>query len=91
MLDRLPAWVRHLAIIFGAVSASTVAQAVVDADGVSTVQWSAVTVSALDKGAVAVALAALVLWLTPATRQYGVGRTKAGDGEGGEHDDLGNP
>lgn len=85
MLDRLPAWVRHLVIVFGAVALGTFAQSVVDASGVSHLDWTGSAAQAGDAGAVAVAAAALVLWLTPATRQYGVGSG------GGDDGDLGNP
>lgn len=84
MLDRLPAWLRHLCIVFGAVAASVVAQSVVDAGGVSALDWSTLAVQAVDAGAAAVGAAALLLWLTPATRQYGVGRGGRGDHERGE-------
>lgn len=83
MLDRLPAWLRHLVIAFGAVAGGSVAQSIVEAHGVSTVDWPATAVQAVDAGAVAVAVIAAALWFTPLTRQYGVG-------SGGGDDDLGN-
>lgn len=84
MLDRLPAWLRHLVIAFAAVAGSTVAQAVIEAGGVSQIVWTDLALDALDAGAVAVALVAATLWLTPLTKQYGVGA-------GGDSDDVGNP
>lgn len=82
MLDKLPAWVRHLAIVVGAVFLGTVAETIIASGGVSSVNWAAALLQALDTAAVAGAATAAVLWLTPATRQYGVGsapKTDKGD------------
>lgn len=74
MLDNLPAWLRHLTIVVGAVFLGTVADTIVSSGGVSTVDWAATLVAAADAATVAGAAVAAVLWLTPATRQYGVGK-----------------
>lgn len=77
-LDKLPAWARHLVIVFGATFLGSVASAVVAASGVTSLDWPVVLGDAVNLGCTATASAALFLWLTPATRQYGVG---SGDGE----------
>ena len=74
MLDMLPAWARHLVIVAGSVFLSAVVTAVIAAEGVSGVDWSPTLLAAVDAAAVAAATAAAALWLTPLTRQYGVGR-----------------
>lgn len=82
MLDKLPAWVRHLAIVVGAVFLGTVAETIIASGGVSSVNWAAALLQAVDTAAVAGASAAAFLWLTPATKQYGVGsapKTDKGD------------
>lgn len=73
MLDRLPAWLRHLVIVAGATFAGSIATAIIAADGVTTLDWVTVARDALDLAAVATAGTAAALWLTPLTRQYGVG------------------
>lgn len=88
MLDKLPAWVRHLAIVVGAVFLGTVAETIIASGGVSSVNWAASLLSAVDTAAVAGASAALLLWLTPATRQYGVGSYPKAD-KGDIHDVFG--
>lgn len=72
-IDKLPAWLRHLLIAFGATASARLVQAVIDADGVTGVDWAATAVTALDTGAVATAVAAVALFGLPVTRQYGVG------------------
>lgn len=73
MLDRLPAWARHLLIVAGSVFLAGVVSAVVDAGGVTGVDWPANLIADLNAAAVAVATASAALWLTPLTRQYGIG------------------
>jgi hypothetical protein len=73
MLDELPPWARHLAIVAGAVLGGSIAAAVITAGGVTGVDWPAALRAAIDEAAVAVAAAAAGLWLTPLTRQYGIG------------------
>ena len=82
MLDQLPAWLRHLVIVVGAVLLGTVAETIIASGGVSSVNWVETLLAAVDTAAVAGATTALFLWLTPATRQYGVGsapKTDKGD------------
>ena len=74
MLDSLPAWLRHLLIVFGATFAGSVCAAVIAAEGVLSLDWLAVLSAALDVAAFSVASSAAALWLTPLTRQYGVGK-----------------
>lgn len=76
MLDRLPAWARHIAIVFGAVFGGSVANAIVTGGGVTSLDWITTLRTAVDLGAVSTATAVLVLWLTPLTRQYGIGEGK---------------
>lgn len=76
MLDNLPAWARHLLIVFGAAFGGSVASAIIASAGVSTLDWPLVLVGALDIAAVSTATTAAALWLTPLTRQYGVGASK---------------
>lgn len=73
MLDQLPAWVRHLLIVVAATFAVTVAETIVASGGVSSVNWVDTLLRAVDIAAVAGATTSLALWLTPLTRQYGVG------------------
>jgi hypothetical protein len=73
MLERLPAPLRHLLIVAGAAFISVPVQDVVAAQGVTGVDWPATLVHAIDAAGVAGAVAIGVLWLTPITRQYGVG------------------
>jgi enoyl reductase-like protein len=73
MLDKLPAPVRHLLIVVGAAAVGVPVQAVVAAQGVTGVDWADTLVDALNAGGLAGALAIGALWLTPLTRQYGVG------------------
>ena len=75
MLDRLPAWARHLVIIYGATFGLFVVQAVIAAGGVWPFPWIATLQGAVNAGAVSAAAVA-VLWLSSLTRQYGAGATK---------------
>ena len=81
MLDNLPAWLRHLTIVVGAVFLGTVAEAIVSAGGVSGLDLVATLVAACDAATVAGASVAAILWLTPVTRQYGVGAAKESKGD----------
>lgn len=74
MLDKLPAPVRHLLIVAGAVFAGSIASAVIAAGGVLGVDWIHTLTSAVDEAALSVASAAAALWFTPLTKQYGVGK-----------------
>jgi hypothetical protein len=80
MLDKLPAWLRHLIIVCGlapaAVAVTTTANAVITAGGVTTVDWPATGIATIDAAGVALAVGAatwLTLVITPLTRQYGIG------------------
>lgn len=75
-LDNLPAWLRHLLIAFGATAGGSLAQSVLDAGGVTGLDWTATAVTALDRGAVATVVAAVALWGLPLTRQYGLFQTE---------------
>lgn len=73
LLDRLPAAVEHIVILFGAVFGFSVASAVAAAGHVS-VLWdsTAVLTAAVDAAALAVA-GSLVLTFTKLTERYGRG------------------
>jgi hypothetical protein len=73
---RCPAWLRHALVVYAATAAGIVLQAVVDARGVTAVDWAKVGVDALDTGAYTTATGLLILVATPATRRYGVGSGK---------------
>jgi hypothetical protein len=80
MLDKLPAWLRHLIIVCGlapaAVAVTTTPNAVITAGGVTTVDWPATGIATIDAAGVALAVGAatwLTLVITPLTRQYGIG------------------
>ncbi|HSN12847.1 MAG TPA: hypothetical protein VLS51_12140 [Propionibacteriaceae bacterium] len=87
MLDFLPAWLRHFILMYAAIFAYIVAQAIVKSDGVTTVSWlgsDGVLVHAVDGAAVAVA-ASLLLFLAPfLTKQYGFGKATAAMGSAGD-------
>jgi hypothetical protein len=70
----MPAWLRHLLIAFGAASGGSLAQSILDAGGVTGLDWAATAVTALDRGVVATVVAAVALWGLPLTRQYGLFR-----------------
>lgn len=72
---RLPAWLRHLIAIFLAVFVVTVATSIVGNGGVQNLP-SDVLWSAIDAAALAVA-SVVVLWVTPFTDAYGVGKGAA--------------
>ncbi len=82
LLDRIPAAYEHMAIIFLAVFAYTIAAAVLAGHRAS-VLWESWTVwsSALDAAAVTVA-GMLILTLTPLTRRYGIGSEQPAPPEG---------
>lgn len=76
-IDRIPSWLRHLVIVFGSVLLGALAQDIIVAGGVFDVSWLDSAKDSIDAAAVSTASAATVLWLTPLTRQYGVGSPKA--------------
>jgi hypothetical protein len=71
MLDKLPAWARHLVIVVAVAALVVISQGVANG-GVSSISWK-------DAGnaAAAALVAQLLLILTPLTNQYGVAK-KAG-------------
>lgn len=73
MLDKLPAWARHAVIVFGGAFASVVVGAIITAKGVTNIDWAVTAMDALNYGALATALSISALYITPLTRQYGVG------------------
>ena len=73
MLDKIPAPARHLAIVAGATFLGAFVHAVLSAQGVTGVDWAGTAKDALNLTAVNAATAVAGLWLTPLTRQYGVG------------------
>lgn len=76
MLDNLPAWARHAIIVFGGAFASIIVNAIIVAKGVTGVDWAVTAMDALNYGALATALSISALYITPLTRQYGVGDKK---------------
>ena len=73
MLDRLPAPVRHFVIAFLGSASLVLVSAINDAKGVTSVAWASVLTDALNAGIVAAVSLVGVMYLTPLTRQYGVG------------------
>jgi hypothetical protein len=73
MLDKLPAWVRHIAIMFAATFTAFFGQAIIAADGVSRLDFMSTFIDALDSSIVATVVVGLALYVTPLTRQYGIG------------------
>lgn len=73
MLDRLPAFVRHLIIAFVGSYMAVLLNAVLAAKGVSTLD-AGVLVQGLDAAAYTTAGIALALYVTPLVKQYGVGK-----------------
>jgi hypothetical protein len=71
MLDRIPAWARHLAIVFFAVAITVITKAIAASGGASGVHWHTVLWAAIDAGIAAVS-AVVALWATPLTGQYGL-------------------
>jgi hypothetical protein len=76
MLDKIPAWLRHLAIIFAGAFATVIAKAVAAAGGASGVHWNTVLWAGIDAGVAAV-FVVVSLWATPLTKQYGVAAAPA--------------
>ena len=74
MLDKFQPLVRHLLIVVGGTFGGAVLNAVIDAKGVTGVDWANTLVSATDGSFYAGAVAAVTLWLTPLTKQYGIGK-----------------
>lgn len=64
MLDKFPAWARHFAIVMGAVLLAAVSEQINN---------GGFDLDSLGKAVVAGLVAQGLLWITPLTRQYGVG------------------
>lgn len=73
LVQTAPDWLRHALVLFLATAGGVVLQAVIDAQGVTGVDWASTLRLALDNGAATVATGLLLLTVTPATRRYGVG------------------
>ena len=73
LLDRMPAVVRHGLIVFGGTLSGALLNAVVNAQGVTGVQWGTVIPHSIDSAFYATAVTLVALVVTPLTRQYGVG------------------
>lgn len=76
MLDNLPPALRHALIVLGGAFGSVVVAAIVGAKGVTGVDWPTTLLEAVNYGALSVALSLSALYLTPLTRQYGIGEKK---------------
>lgn len=76
ILDRLPAAGRHSVIVFGGTWGGFVLNRVIDAKGVSAVEWATTLVAATDASFYATAVALVALVVTPLTRQYGLFKTR---------------
>ena len=70
--DRLPLPLQHLVVLFAATFGGSLVQDITGAGGVTGVAWHAALVAALNAAAVATASGAALLWLSPATRTYGL-------------------
>jgi hypothetical protein len=81
VLDKVPAPVRHLLIVAGATFLGAFVHAILSAQGVTGVDWAGTAKGALNLTAVNAATAVVGLWLTPLTRQYGVGSLTGPQGD----------
>ena len=77
MLDRLPAWARHILIAFGSAFGGSIVADVLAAHGVTGLDIAQTAQDAVDFAAASAASAAAALWSLPLTRQYGVGKATA--------------
>lgn len=73
MLDNLPPWTRHLIIVAFASFVGFVGEAILASGGVSALDWAKTLTSAVDSTAVATITVMLIMYVTPLTRQYGLG------------------
>lgn len=74
MFDKLPPLAQHIIDGFIASVAYVVLDAILAAKGVTGIDWKTTLLNALNGGAVGAASLASVLWLTPFSRKYGVGK-----------------
>lgn len=82
MLDKLPAQVRHLAIIATFTFGGAIVSAILGAQGVTGVDWAATLLASVNTTAVALAAGASALYFTPLTLQYGWGSDGKLNGSG---------
>lgn len=82
--DSLPGPVRTILNVFVAGGLVVIFGAVVTAQGVTGVDWQATGIDALDAAFLGVAVAILRA-INPLDDAYGLGKSKAGDPEVGEH------
>lgn len=82
--DGLPGPVRTVLNVFVAGSVAVVGAAVVNAGGVTDVDWQATGVAALNAGALGV-VTALLRAINPVDDAYGLGKAKVDDTEVGGH------
>lgn len=76
LIDKLPAPARHAVIAFAGTWGGSVLNRVVDAKGVSSVEWSQAIVNATDAAFYSTSVIMLALYITPLTRQYGLRKNK---------------
>jgi hypothetical protein len=74
MFDKLPTIVQHIIDGFIASAAYVLLDAVLTAKGVTGIDWKHTLTLAVNAGAVGAASLASVLWLTPFSRKYGIGK-----------------
>jgi hypothetical protein len=74
LIELLPAPVRHTLAAFIGVFLTTVIAAIISAEGVTGVLWNETLISALNKGVVGAVGVFAVLFVTPLTDAYGVGK-----------------
>jgi hypothetical protein len=88
MLDRLPASVRHFILVFVGAAGSILVSDITAANGVTNVAWVQSLTDALNAGVLASVGVLAAMYLTPMTRQYGIGSLSSnpdnvtGDAEG---------
>jgi hypothetical protein len=75
-IEQLPAPVRHAVAAFLGVYVTTIAVAILAANGVTEVPWSGTLVDGLNKAFVAAAGIVATLYVTPLTDAYGVGKVE---------------
>lgn len=73
LLDRLPAQVRHLVLIF--LGAFIAPLALKIQDGVNPLTWNLSTLKEAVAAAITALVGGVILYVTPLTKQYGVGKS----------------
>jgi hypothetical protein len=74
LLDKLPAWARHLLLIIAVPAAGVYAQAIVKHDGFVGVDWSGSTRTAVSLAGFSFAAWFVGVFATGLTQQYGTGK-----------------